>query len=440
MKPTLKTIAKAALFLLLVFLFHSGFSRNFLRLTTGIVAFEDFEKGGETTVGLTMARTLRDGPDATGGFLVGANPDGTVALDSPPYLSSFGLQGKFFCRAVRWQGGDVERTMEQGRFYLSLFAAAALSLFALCVLGEFGWTALLLFAAGVHLSVWLVFAARNVYLMYILKLLPIFFVWMLYPWFLRGARRRFAGLASGVGALTLLASLCQFDYVSNVVLGVAVAPIYFGISRGLPRRAILRQALLLMGAAAAGVALAILANVVQLTRWLGSLPEAAGYMRHIVAARSYADIDPARSALGQSLLWVWEGYLPIPALALPFGQPGDFHIYLSFFAFVSAWPFLAALAFLDGRRFPAFEAARPKLAGLAAATGWGLLAAVSWGFLMKGHMAHHFHINGMMFSIPFLPLLFVFAGAVLAAAARQGSAWLFPPQPPPPPPRNPTPI
>ena len=424
MKPTQNIIAKTGLFLLLILLFHNGFFRNFLGLTTGIVAFADFEKGGETSVKWTMARELRDGPGSTGGFLVGANPDGTADLDSPPYLSSFGLQGKLFCRAVRWQGGDVESTVQQGRFYLSLFAAAAMSLFALCVLGEFGGSAMLLFAAGVHLSVWMVFVARNIYLMYILKLLPVFFIWMLYPWCLRGPRRRFAGLAAGAGALTLLAGLCLFDYISNTVLGVAVAPIYFGISRGLPRRAILRQALLLVAAAAAGVALAILANVVQLSRWFGSLPQALDYMRHIVAARSYADIDPARSAAGMSLWAMWNGYLPLPALALPFGRPDDFHIYLSFFAFVFAWPLLAALAFLDGRRFPAFEAARPKLAGLAAATGWGLLAAVSWGFLMKGHMVRHFHINGMMFALPYLPLLFVFAGALLGTAARQLAAQI----------------
>ena len=426
MKSSIQRIAKPLLFLLLVLLFHNGFFHNGLGLGTGIVAFENFEKGGETTVKWTMARELRDGPGSTGGFLVGADPDGTTNLDSPPYLSSFGLQGKFFCHAVRWQGGDVERTAQQGSFYLSLFTAAAMSLFALCILGEFGWTAMLIFVAGVNLSVWMVFAARNIYLMYILKLLPVFFAWMLFPWCLHGSRRRFAGLAAGVSALTLLASLCLFDYISNTVLGVAVAPIYFGVSRGIPRRTLLRQAMLLMAAAAVGVILAILANIVQLSRWLGSLPQALDYMQHIVAARSYADIDPARSALGHSLRWVWEAYLPMPSLALPFGAPDDFHIYLSFFALASAWPFLTALAFLDGHRFPAFETARPKLVGLAAATGWGLLAAVSWGFLMKGHMLHHFHINGMMFSLPYLPLLFVFAGTLLRTAASALATRLHP--------------
>ncbi len=412
------SVKKLLLFLIMVFVFHGSFHLNLLGLQAAGNSFEDFEVGCEETVMRLMEETVRMGRVGMGDYLLVERTDDSGGTDLSPYYSSFGLQGILFGAVTLRRGGEVERTAEQGRFYVSLVTAALMSLFGLLVLKEFGWPALLLYVAGSVLSVWLVFAARNIYLMFFLKMLPFLLTMLLFPFCMDGPPWRFAALAVLVGVSTLAASLCLFDYISNTVLSVAVAPIYFGVSRGRPRQDILRWARGLLLAAIVAAALAVVAVVVKAGIAKGSFGDGFREIAIAATSRSFGTADLQRAA-GMSLGEVWEGYWPMPLLAWPRQTPDHYQTYFSVFALLAAWVLLTALAFLDGRRFPAFEARRPQLVALSAATGWALLAAVSWGVLMKGHMARHYHINGMMFSIPYLPMLFIFIGTLLSVAWRQ---------------------
>ena len=421
-------------FLTLLFIYQQGFFFNSLGLksTAGNPStFENFEAGSETSVTFMMERTRQHGPDATGGFMVGVYPDGARDPGGPVYLSCFGGQGMFFSwLAARLPAMSVEEVAERSRFYVALATAAAFSLFTLFVLRRFGWTAALCFLGCTNLSVWLVFAARNIYLAFILKLVPFFLSFTLTAWSARRPRWRLPVLALALASSVLLSALCFYDYLTNTVLSLAVGPIYIGLREGWPRRRVLGWSACFIAAGAAGLILGLLLHFIKVGMAIDSFDQAFRIISHLAVNRSFGDADPARSAGdAMSMAYVWGGYWPIQMLVLPFPQDGEYAIWLSLQSFVFSSMILAALAFLDGRRFPVFEAERPKLVGLAAATAWGLLASVSWGLLMKGHMSHHFHMNGMMFSIPFLLLYPILLGTVLSTIARQLLQFIKRPSP-----------
>ncbi len=405
--------------MVLIGLFQASFYNNWLQLKSGISTFEEFEMKSEQSVVQMMHRTQRDGLGSTGGLL--ASEGG----GDPVYLSAFGLQGQFFCWLNVLLGGETEKNAELFRFFVALCSSALVSLFVLFARREWGWGAALGLLVGIQTSFWMVFAARNIYMLYFLKFLPFFVVWWLFPVFLERPKQKMGGLVLLTSLLVLLSALCYYDYLSNTVLGLVTAPLYYGIVRGIPWRRVARWSAAFVAGGGVALGVAVVANVAKVSLWAGSWAQGVGHLLAVVEARTYGTADAVRSAPVDVSFWdVWSGYWPLPILAWPFGAVETYTIGFSLFACLMAWLPLAALTGLDGRRFPVFEDSRTKLVGLAVATGWGLLAALSWGFLMKGHMAHHYHMNGMMFSLPYLLMLFLLAGAVGEAVVREAGRKL----------------
>ncbi len=425
---TRRTVLGAVAFLVLVWLFSASYQNNIFNLLAPFSKFDEFQTDSEMSVLLMMQRTERDGLGSTGGLMIGIGVDsqgrGFRTIDAPIYLSAFGLQGQVFCVLNKILGCGWQRTTAIGHFWVALLTAIMMSLFVLYVRKTFGWVAAICLAIGALLSPWMVFAARNIYIMYLLKLLPFVLAMMLFPVYLDRPRFKLPYLLGIVGVAVLVNGLCYYDYISNTVMSLAIAPIYYGLARGLPRKKIAGWALALMVVGGAAVALAVLANIVKVGLWSGSLGQGFQHMMSTITSRAYGGANAAQAAPpGVSAWQILGNYWMIPALTLP-GEPfNPGRLWFSFFFWVTTWVAFAAMAFLDGRRFPVFEAARPQLVGLAAATGWGLLAALSWGFLMKGHMWHHPHMNGMMFYIPYMLLAYIFFGKLLGVWGQQVLAW-----------------
>ena len=419
MKRILLLATRVLVFLALTFSFERAYSTNLLGLHGPFTTFDEFDKTSEVMMIMMMILNHRDGPDSTGGFMVELNEN----LDPKSlYLSSYALQGQVFSSLTRAANGHVMKVIEIGYFSVALLTALIMSLFVFWSARMFGWGPALALVIGLHLSVWTVFSARSFYNLMVLKQLPFLVAFMVYPLTLNRPAWRFRALLGLVFGLTLLTSLCQYDYITNTVLATAVGPLCFGVMRGIPRRKFCRDATWLIVAGGLAVVVALLLHTVKLAQWFGSFAEAVEFIIGRAEARAYGT-DVLRSAPeSTSLLHVWGGYLPLPLIAMPYANPVQWSNYTVLFSFVvltAAYGVLAAMSLADGTLLPAFAARRGVLTGLAIATGWGLLASMSWGFVMKGHHVHHYHLNCMMFSIPFLPMLFLLAGATAETAVRQ---------------------
>jgi hypothetical protein len=302
---------------------------------------------------------------------------------------------------------------------MSVLFGATMALFALHVFRTLGFGAAAAFVVLGNLSDWMVFAGRNLYLVYFLHLLPFILSFVLYPLMREGGRFRFPHYVAAVAGAVLLKSLCYFDYSSNIVLSTATGVIFHGVLNGQPVRQIVRRSLVVIAASAVAVALAIVATGLQRGFHLHDMSRCFDHLVQKAAVRSYTP-DPAAGAPPEvSVFQIFEQYLTLPMITLPFQQPFRYRAYLSLFAFISLLLPCFLFAYLDGARFPRVERERRLLTGLAWATAWGLASTLSWVVLMKGHMFHHVHMNGMIFYIPYLPLLYTLAGKVLGVTAAQ---------------------
>jgi hypothetical protein len=351
------------------------------------------------------------------------------AAEVPPlfplgeYRSQFGLQGVCLAAAVRAFDLDPDRFAYLAAQGACLLTAAAFAAFFASVAGRMGRTAAWAGALLTALSPTLPAFALSLYWLPPLMFAPFLAAWLAYP-ACAGSRRREWGLAGGVGLLVAVKALCGYEYISAVVLGPSAAVLYHQLSAVPPGRARLRPHFTLLLGGVAGFALAFglhLAQHVFLT----------GDGLAVIRARTefHATGDPTYDQLERAMPWArlhvlpeWlEGRLP-EKVSLPVncflhyflddavvGSPGRLG------GRVPVWA-LAALAV--GARLWRGGVSGP-VRGLAGALPLALAASLSWQVLARAHMCIHFHLNPVVFYLPFLPLASAAAGHLAEAAARR---------------------
>lgn len=371
--------------------------------------FETFQSDSEMSVSLMMEKVKRDGLWSSGGFMM------QRSLTAPPYLSAWGLQGKVFSVVYLLSDQPLAIVVDRSHLAISLLSAIVLTVFVFFAWREWGVSAATALVIGICLSEWMVFAARNLYLVYILHLLPFILSLVLYPLMKTQGRFRFLHYTSVIGFAVLVKSLCFFDYSSNIVIGSAVGPIYFGIKHSDSWRQISRRTLIILAVSSAAVIAAIIATGIQAGLWMHSMQDGFGQLMGAASSRMYSATQLARAAPASVSIWqILDTYLTIPAIGLPFYLSDRYRIYLSFFAALTAWLPLALTSLLDDRIIPAVRGHRQVILALSAATLWAMGGSLSWAFLMKGHMWHHPHMNGMIFYIPYMLLLYPLTGKALS--------------------------
>ena len=402
---------------IVVLFLSQDFMRNFFQLGRPEI-FPNFQMDSEQSVRLMVQKTALDGQWSTGGFMLQRE------LNGRPYLSAWGLQGKFFSLLYAVVGGNLEGFFELGHVLMSLALAVTLTVLGLFCWREWGVGSALALWLLCSLSDWLVFAGRNMMLVYWAHLLPFVLSLLLFP------QSRYENKAVlwryfvFVGLAVLGKSLCYLDYSSNIVLSVAIGPIYFGIKNQVPWKVLAQWVVAIVVISAVAVLVAIIATGVQAAFYLGSWSEGFNQLLATASSRMYGSTNVSQAADANiSTFQILDSYLTLPVLSLPF-EPGRYRIYLSFFAAISLWLPLFLCSLLDRDICPAFAWQRRWLFGLGVATFWGLLATISWGFLMKGHMFHHIHLNGLIFYLPYMLMIYIFLGAILARVVEQLRLWL----------------
>ena len=349
---------------LLIFL-TLQFRYNFLQCGPA-GAFDNFQADSEQSVLLMAEKCDVEGYGATGGLLMQRD------LHGAPYLSSWGLQGKVYC---------LLHNYVDCRLLCSLLCAAALLWLTHWTYSLVNMGAATALVFGSILSPWLLYAARNVYLCYWLHLLPFVASLLVTSW-----RARLIWIFGSV----LAGALCEFDYITCVVLSAAAGSICYG--EGWRR---VTQSILV---ASCAVALAFLMTCWQSGTYLGSFWEGANAVLVAGTSRAYGHADPSRACDPTTpLMYILDNYLAIPALTLPFHLDTHYRPYLSFWAIASLLTPLT-IALWDRRRWLIYFA------------WWSLLCSASWAILMKGHMAHHPHMNGMIFYLPGLLSIYILIG------------------------------
>ncbi len=422
----MRRIPEIVIFLALACLFTVTFMRNPFQIGDPCDpkqwrprVFETFQIDTYKAIEQTIDMTRRDGHWPAGGFIYGYPKETDV------YDRAFALHVKIYGWIFSHTALDSATFVERTEWVVSGCFAVMLAAFVLFVRRHIGWGAAITLAALTCLSDWLVFIARNIDLLFCLRLLPSLLSFMLFRHVVTGGRLKFWQFLLIIGAAMIFLCLCSNPFITNVVFGIGVGPVFWGVLHRVPFRRIAKWTLAAIAVGTAAVGISMIATAVQGYLFFGNADKAmtvfhAAFNRMYGHEARFASVDwgaPPEISVFQ----IFEQYLTQPMMSLPFYQnkfPG-YHIYLSFYAFLVAVVPFSLMSLLDGRRFPRFEANRKLLVSLSAATIYSLGASLSWAFMMKGHMWHHLHQAAVVFYIPYMLFLYMLMGCCAAITLLQ---------------------
>lgn len=350
-----------------------------------------------------------------------AGADGAPAWHplSPDYLSQFGLQGAALSAIAGAGQADL--------FTFSFAAAGAMALLFCAGLAIFfvsagRWVGRLAAHCAVALTacslIWMSFAP-SLYWAAVLLLLPFQIVWFLEP--RTAGRRRFViFVLPAVTLAVALKCLCGYEYVTAVILAPVAALVFHRARRGEFGWRIIRPAAALTLAGIVGFAAALVIHsqqIAALTGQSGWASIAARARDRTVeignpALENHVELEPFGPLRRFDLATAYAihafcRYFAMPPVAVPVGLAKRYFVPLYWFVALTL-VLLAASWFGwlkgDGR-------------ALALATFVGLGCSLSWQVLAVNHMAVHFHLNMVVFQLPFLLLAFLTIGWLAASIA-----------------------
>ena len=333
------------------------------------------------------------------------------------YTSSVGLQGIVLGGLLRATGLDPVRFSQLAASGCALLTAGVLAIFLVSAARIFGTLAANIGVFLTALSPVLLSFAPSLYWCTFLLFAPFVCVWTLYPLCAASWKGRLA-LLSAVFTLVLLKSLCGYEYITSVVLST-LGPVVFHRCRAGDFRRRWAELLTWPAVGSAAFAAALVLHVVQLQHFLGG-----GAIDTIVdRARCRTFAGDARletpmvfasslnSLLPENVAYpvnCFLRYFELPAMILPGGcQEIDFRT-----------PVVYGLGMLFYGLVPKRKPPR-QLRSLTWAVGCGLAASLSWQVCAVNHMCVHFHLNQIVFWIPFLPMAVVMMGYSLQQLAAR---------------------
>lgn len=393
---------------------------------------EGFTQDSETLVISSLLRS-REEALVSDGFGMGRyeNPDRVASQykmwfsDIPTggsyvsYLSSFGFQRIFFSiigavylASDGWLAGSPAK-LEFLKSVNVLLTSIVYSTFLLITLRQIGITAFLA-SAFVFLasSMPLVFS-RNLYWMFFLDLAPFVLAFAVGC----GVIREKFGLVA-IFVTIFLKCLSGYEFVSSIMLAAVFAFVFGANLVAMPFFSILSQVFKLSAAAFGAFLTAFSLHCMQLLVVLGGADRAWSALYKTVAKRTHGNEDFGLEVIAKSLSADWWEVIQIYWAMPVFSPSGSF-------ARLSSWSVWEASLVLICLSLAGITASWSKAGwskGVVQSLNLLIIAAlsasapISWYLLAKGHSYIHVHTNGILWWIPFLPLLSLATAHSLAQA------------------------
>jgi hypothetical protein len=395
--------------------------------------------------------SLLDDIRTKGGFLY--SEEGIISIKTPGiYTSQFGLQGLILNSVQEILKIDEIDFIAISRIVVSLLFALTITLILCTALSEFGRITMVCFLLLAISSFWIVAFSKNLYWVAFTMFLPFSIGWYFYPRVIHGGSR-FSTYLIITGCLILLKSLNGYEYITNVILGASIGPLYYELGTDARINKVIKKIVLICLAGIAGFLVAYGLHLMQLiyftqdfreaisilieratTRTLGTNPytTACDYSNLVILTLKYLGSQSifrteiplvwmfSSYAIGVTLLFSFRPKKPtslfliiisltIIAVAISvdmfIGKPG-LGISQLLVITLGICVLLYGIVSLTNYILPKPD----KLIRLAFTTTWALLSSFSWVILAKNHMACHIHINSIVFYLPFGMTLFLFFG------------------------------
>ena len=376
------------------------------------------------------------------------------------YTSQVGLQGLILNSVQELLKINDTEFLGYSRIFVSLLLAITLSLILYTTWVEFGWITSVTFFLLIISAFWIVAFSKNLYWVEFTLFLPFAAGWYFYQKVIH-ARSQFSTYLMITGGLILLKSLNGYEYITNVILGASIGPLYYELEAGTRINGVIKRIVMICLAGIAGFIVAYGLHLLQLfiftqdfreslsilieratTRTIGINPytTACDYSNFVILVLKYLNSQSIfRTDI--PLVWMFSLYaigvtllishrvkkqtsLLIIIIALTLigisisvdmfiGKPG---LGITQLLAISVGICLLLYGILS---LTNYTPPRPdKLIHLAYTTAWALISSFSWVVLAKNHMACHIHVNPIVFYLPFGITLFIFFGFMIESITR----------------------
>jgi hypothetical protein len=331
------------------------------------------------------------------------------------YTSSAGLQGFFYSfldgilTLCGVDSGSAKLIISKST--TSFMLAAMLALFILLIKKNFGYLPASLTFSLAAISQWVVVFSNNLYWMFFLIFLP--FVAVFY--FLSNESKikdNFKRCCIFIFLAIFIKSLAGYEYISTILISTVVPLVFFSIRNDWGARIFIKRLFILGTAGLLGFIAAVSIHAIQLGYRFGGLKSGFSAILSNVSARTHGDSSAKNGLIKESLesnafdvlSIYWHGKAFDLNALLGVNLIIEFSQIIIFLLLISVLGWLLVNLRSELRNYK-----KDNFAAIVA-LWFSILAPISWYVLAKGHSYIHYHMNHVLWYVPFLLFGFVYTG------------------------------
>jgi len=362
-----------------------------------------------------------------GGFMFGPDSQGEFDV----YMSSTGFYASILKLGQSITHIDPDDFIKGSRLLFALILAGMLTALSLTLKKKFGLIASAVFSLFPIITYWFIGPAGYLIWFYFLLFIPFFLSIYLYPRVI-DQQISFKKFLVFIYIAQAFLFLRGYTYLPGLIAAAAIPVLYYDLQERKPVKEVVTHLFFVGLMGLLGFITAILIHFVQIWLYLGNGSQALAYLKNRMVTRGSGG-DTNLQTPGQiftNWLYVKVFYFSERFFAIVPQWKANFDLYNNFanlyiFTFIEAGIAILLRIFQNKRLFknPQVKSEIQLLFNLAITTLVALIASWSW-FPALGHMAHHYHMNGIMYMIPFGITLFIFTGALVQTLIRWGVVGL----------------
>jgi len=358
-----------------------------------------------------------------GGFMFGPDSQG----DFDVYLSSTGFYASILKLGQTITQINPDDFIKGSRVLLAFMLSGMLTGLSLTIKRKFGLIASAVFSVFPIITYWFIGPAGYLIWFYFLLFIPFFLSIYLYPRVIK-QQMRFKSFLFIIFIAQFFLFLRGYSYMPGMIAAAAVPVFFYDMQERKSFKEMFGNLFFVCLMGLFGFISAIFIHLVQIWLYLGSGEQALAYLKDRMITRGTSG-DTNLQTPGQIFvkwLYVKVFYISDRFFAIIPQWKANFDLFNNFanfhiFAFAEAAIAILLSTFAKKKIFASTQVQEEirLLFNLAITMLIAMAASWSW-FPALGHMSHHYHMNGIMYMIPFGITLFIFKGVLVQTLIR----WL----------------
>ena len=408
--------------------------------------FERHQRDSESLIIGRMVESRQAGIFSVGGVLgIGVEVDSELIRISPtqindqysaylnnrsfdgyaPYMSQIGGQGMLFSLFDIHMPFSPQIKLQLLYVLTALLSSIALTAIINWFYDEFGWQVMIFVVGSVVVSQWLTVFGRNLYWGLWAYYLPMIVV----IYFLKRHRSSSTPQFIRFGILIFISFSIKcfingYEYITTTLVMMMVPLVYYAILEKWNWKQCLKWVFAAVLGSGAAIFLSLTLLCIQIGSVKGGLMEGIGYVIYTLGKRTHGNAESYPSgytpSLDASTVGVVKAYISgvffdiNNYLSHPNSFVSNFLLKIRYYYLIVFFIVMSFFLFLCSKE-PVMAERRQHDIALIWTTWFSIIAPLSWYIIFKAHSHNHFHMNFLLWQMPFTLFGFAVIGSAVVA-------------------------